>query len=116
MDTRAALIKMLQQLLDDTYVIAQQGAGYYSCIPVIHRYNKLLHQARTLFHQENSLINTFEDQPEQDPNDPADKLKVMQGIRVEVGQLMSLLQALGDEQKTAEDTPDAPEPAEEGSS
>lgn len=110
MDTRVALIKMLQQLLDDTYVIGQQGAGYYSCIPVIHRYNKLLDQARSLFHEENSLISTFEDQAERDPNDPADKLKVMQGIRVEAGQLVSLLKALGDEQEERE-----PEAAQEES-
>ena len=74
MDKRAALIPMLQQLLQDTQVLHQQGAGYYSCVPIIHRYNKLLGQARTLFDSENSLISTFEDQLEQDPKDPADKM------------------------------------------
>lgn len=95
MDTRAALITMLQQLLEDTQVLHQQGAGYYSCTPIIHRYNKLLNQARGLFDEGDGLIGTFEEQVEEDPNDPADKMMVMQAIRVEVGQLVSLLQALG---------------------
>ena len=94
MDTRVALITMLRQLLEDTQVLHQQGAGYYSCTPIIHRYNKLLDQARGLFDKGNGLIGTFEDQENQDPNDPADKMTVIQGIRVEVGQLVSLLQSL----------------------
>ena len=44
MDTRSAIIRMLRQLLEDSVVLHQQGAGYYSCLPIIHRYNKLLTQ------------------------------------------------------------------------
>ena len=95
MDKRTAIIPMLEQLLEDTQVLHQQGAGYYSCTPIIHRYNKLLEQARTLFESKDSLITTFENQPENDPKDPADKMKVLQGIRIEVGQLISLLESLG---------------------
>ncbi len=95
MDKRTAIIPMLGQLLEDTQVLHQQGAGYYSCTPIIQRYNKLLGQARTLFEGQDSLITTFEDQSEQDPNDPADKMKILQGIRIEVGQLISLLESLG---------------------
>ena len=95
MDKRTAIIPMLEQLLEDTQVLHQQGAGYYSCTPIIQRYNKLLEQARTLFESQNSLITTFENQPEGDPKDPADKMKVLQGIRIEVGQLISLLESLG---------------------
>ena len=95
MDKRSALITMLEQLLEDSTVLHQQGAGYYSCTPIIHRYNKLLAEARSLFEAGDGLIGTFEDQVETDPNDPADKMKVMQGIRIEVGQLISLLQSLG---------------------
>ena len=95
MDKRTAIIPMLEHLLEDTQVLHQQGAGYYSCTPIIQRYNKLLEQARTLFESKDSLITTFEDQLEQDPNDPADKMKVLQGIRIEVGQLISLLESLG---------------------
>jgi len=95
MDTRTALIRMLKQLLEDSVELHQMGAGYYSCVPVIHRYNKLLGQARTLFPAGDGLISTFEVQREIDPNDPADKMKTMQAIRVEAGQLMSLLESLG---------------------
>ena len=95
MDKRTAIIPMLERLLEDTQVLHQQGAGYYSCTPIINRYNKLLDQSRSLFESQNSLVTTFEDQPEQDPNDPADKMKVLQGIRIEVGQLISLLESLG---------------------
>lgn len=95
MDARGAIIGMLQQLLEDTQVLHQQGAGYYSCTPIIRRYNKLLTQARALFDGEKGLIGTFDDQEDTDPNDPADKMKVLQGIRIEVGQLTSLLESLG---------------------
>lgn len=95
MDNRTAIIRMLRLLLDDTVVLHQQGAGYYSCLPIIVRYNKLLGQARTLFPAGNGLISTFEAQREIDPNDPSDKMKIMQAIRVEAGQLVSLLESLG---------------------
>ncbi len=100
MDTRAAIIRMLRQLLEDSVVLHQQGAGYYSCLPIIHRYNKLLAQARALFPEGNGLIGTFDTQHDADPNDPADKMKVMQSIRVEAGQLVSLLESLGNEAGT----------------
>jgi hypothetical protein len=82
---------MLRQLLQDMNVLHQQGAGYYSCIPIIDRYNKLLGQAKTIFDSDDSLMNTFEDQEESDPKDPADKMKIVQAIRIEAGQLISLL-------------------------
>ena len=96
MDKRQALIRMLKQLLEDSVVLHQQGAGYYSCIPVIHRYNKLLAQGRALF-PNGGLIEMFEDQQESDPNDPADKMKVMQAIRIEAGQLVALRESAREE-------------------
>ena len=87
---------MLKKLLEDMAVLHQQGAGYYSCTPIINRYNKLLGQAGTLFPDNDGLIGTFDEQTETDPNDPADKMKVLQGIRIEVGQLMSLLESSGE--------------------
>ena len=93
MDTQKSLISMLRQLLEDTITLHQQGAGYYSCTPIIQRYNKLLEVARGLFPDGNGLMATFSVQPEEDPNDPADKMKIIQGIRVEAGQLVSLLES-----------------------
>jgi hypothetical protein len=83
---------MLRQLLQDTLAIQQQGAGYYSCTPITRRYNKLLDQARSMLPEENSLISTFEALVEADPKDPSEKMKVIQGIRVEIGQLISLVE------------------------
>ena len=95
MDVRTSLIAMLKQLRDDMLVIQQQGAGYYSCTPLARRYNKLLGQVRAVLPKSDGLIGTFEDIPEADPKDPADKMKGVQSIRVEIGQLLSLLESLG---------------------
>ncbi len=99
MEMRESLICMLRQLVEDMQMFQQQGAGYYSCIPITKRFNKLLAQARTLFSPGEGLISTFEDAEEQDPKDPADKMKIVQGIRIEIGQLLSLLESLGEEQQ-----------------
>lgn len=93
MDIRTSLITMLRQLLQDMNVLHQQGAGYYSCLPIINRYNKLLSQARTVFETGNALMETFDVQEEADPKDPADKMKIVQAIRIEAGQLISLLES-----------------------
>ncbi len=98
MNVRASLIQMIKQLRDDMLVIQQQGAGYYSCIPLARRYNKLLGQARLVAPGDNGLITTFEEIPESDPKDPADKMKVVQSIRVEIGQLLALLESIGEDQ------------------
>lgn len=96
MNIRTSLITMLKQLRDDMLVIQQQGAGYYSCTPLAKRYNKLLAQGRALFPPGDGLIGTFENVDETDPKDPADKMKVVQGIRVEISQLLALLESSGD--------------------
>ncbi len=93
MDVRESLIRMLKQLLQEMQATQQQGAGYYSCIPFARRYNKLLDQARSLFSETDGLMSTFDQIVENDPKDPGDKLKVVQGIRVEIGQLISLLES-----------------------
>ncbi len=89
---RGLLVQMLKRLLEDTWVIQQQGAGYYSCVPLARRYNKLLAQARSVLH-EDGLVQTFEDFSDTDPKDPSDKSKIVQAIRIEIGQLISLLEA-----------------------
>lgn len=93
MDTRRALIQMLQALLREMDTVQSQGAGYYTCTPFARRFNKLLAQARLLLGQEAPILTTFEDIPEKDPNDPADKSKVLQGIHIEIVQLITLLEA-----------------------
>ena len=93
MDLRQSLIRMIRQLLEDMHIIQNQGAGYYTCTPFARRYNKLLIQARTLFLADNTLIDTFEEMPELDPKDPSDKMKVIQSIRIESGQLIALLES-----------------------
>lgn len=97
MDVRGSLIGMLKQLQEDMQMMQQLGAGYYSCIPITKRYNKLLAQAAGLFENGDGLIGTFENQAESDPKDPSDKMKIVQSIRIEIGQLVSLLESLGEE-------------------
>lgn len=97
MNKSDSIIRMLKKLLEDMQVVYQQGAGYYSCIPIAQRYNKLLDQSRSLFQEPDGLISTFEALEETDPKDPGDKLKVVHGYRIEIGQLMSLLESLEDE-------------------
>ena len=101
MNHRETVIRMLKQLLEDMMVLHQQGAGYYSCVPIIRRYNKLLGQAAAHFGSSNGsnaqgLFNTFEPLDEKDPKDPADKMIEIQTIRVEIGQLLALLESLDD--------------------
>ena len=93
MDLQQSLVRMIRQFLQDMQVIQHQGSGYYTCTPFAQRYNKLLQQARTLFPAGHNLIGTFEDLPETDPKDPSDKMKVLQAIRIESGQLIALLEA-----------------------
>ncbi len=93
MDEREVLVRMLKQLVEDMQSVSQAGAGYYSCIPVANRYNKLLQAAKRVVPGADSVITTFDEIEAQDPKDPADKWKVMNAIRIEIGQLISLLHA-----------------------
>lgn len=96
MDTRHALIKMLQALLREMDTVQSGGAGYYTCIPFARRFNKLLGQARALLGADNAVLATFDEIEETDPKDPADKSKSLQGIHIEIVQLITLLEAAGD--------------------
>ena len=96
---RKSLITMLHQLRNEMDVVQSQGAGYYTCTPFARRFNKLLSQASKLLENEPGLINTFDDLDESDPKDPGDKLKVLLGIRIEIGQLIALLESIGPEKK-----------------
>ena len=92
-ETRQTLIHMLQQLQADMETLYQQGAGYYTCIPLARRYNKLLGRARDLLAASGGIIDTFDDLPESDPKDPSEKSKVVQEIKIESRQLITLLEA-----------------------
>ena len=102
MELRESIMRMINQLLKDMQTIQHQGAGYYTCTPFARRYNKLLTQAQILFPDEHSLMATFEEMPEADPKDPADKMKVLQAIQIESGQLITLLDAEAEETEVAQ--------------
>jgi len=93
MDVQQSIVRMFRQFLQDMQVIQHQGSGYYTCTPFAQRYNKLLQQARGLFPGDHTLMATFEEMPETDPKDPSDKMKVLQAIRIESGQLITLLES-----------------------
>lgn len=92
MSERETLIKMLQQLLREMEIVTAQGAGYYTCAPFARRFNKLLGEAKRLLGG-NAILNTFDALATDDPKDPADKSKVLLEIKIEIGQLISLLEA-----------------------
>lgn len=100
MDNRTILIKMLRKLEEETTVVVSQGAGYYTCVPFIKRFNKLLEQARKLFEGNDGLIDTFEALPAADPKDPGEKGKVLLEIHIEINQLVTLLDAMGEGHKS----------------
>lgn len=90
-ERQKALLHMLRQLLKEMEIVTSQGAGYYTCAPFARRFNRLLAQARTLG-ADGSLMGTFEELAEADPKDPGEKSKVMMGVRVEISQLIALLE------------------------
>jgi len=96
MTTRQTLIAMLTQLRNEMDVVQSQGAGYYTCVPFAKRFNRLLSQARILL-PEDGVVQTFDDLEERDPKDPGDKSKVLLEIRVEIGQLITLLESLAED-------------------
>ena len=91
MDARDAMMAMLHELLKEMDTVQSQGAGYYSCKPFARRFNRLLSQAPEILGEQNHLLGTFEPLEEVDPNDPADKGNLLLEIRIEVGQLITLL-------------------------
>ena len=90
-DTCQTLLHMLRQLLKEMEIVSSQGSGYYTCVPFASRFNKLLALARTLPGLDAAILGTFSPLQECDPKDPADKSRVLLGIRVEISQLIALL-------------------------
>lgn len=93
MDMRESLLHMLKSLLKEMDYVQSQGAGYYTCSPFARRYNKLATAAVQLLGESNALVQTFEMLDEEDPKDPGDKSKTLLGIRIEIGQLIALLES-----------------------
>ncbi len=95
MSARETLIHMLRQLLKEVEIVTSQGAGYYTCVPFARRYNRLLAASRKLFEgdEEGLIIGTFDELAETDPKDPSEKSTYMVHVRVEVSQLIALLES-----------------------
>lgn len=85
------LIAMLDSLMKEMELVYSQGSGYYTCAPFAKRFNKLVKLSESVVGPSNPILATFEVLHEDDPKDPADKSKVLLEIRVEVGQLRTLL-------------------------
>lgn len=88
-----SLLNMLRGLLKEMDYVQSQGAGYYSCSPFAKRFNKLATEASRCLGPENALMQTFEPLEEADPKDTAEKSKRLLGIRIEIGQLIALLES-----------------------
>jgi hypothetical protein len=97
-----SLLHMLRGLLKEMDYVQSQGAGYYSCSPFAKRFNKLAAEAARCLGDENSLMRSFEPLEETDPKDTAEKSKRLLGIRIEIGQLIALLEST--ERPTREST------------
>lgn len=97
-----SLLHMLRALLKEMDYVQSQGAGYYSCSPFAKRFNKLASEAARELGDGNALIRSFEPLDETDPKDTAEKSKRLLGIRIEIGQLIALLEST------------APQPRESG--
>lgn len=98
MSEQKSMVLMLGQLLKEMDIVQSQGAGYYTCTPFAKRFNRLLGRTREVLVSENGLLATFEALNENDPKDPADKLKSLLEIRIEVGQLITLLESATEEE------------------
>jgi len=99
MNPNKPLVQMLRQLLKEMEIVSSQGAGYYTCAPFAQRYNKLLGEARKLLPGNEGIIATFDPMGETDPKDPSEKSKMLLGIRIEITQLITLLETTFEDAK-----------------
>ncbi|MBT9131782.1 hypothetical protein B9J77_01270 [candidate division NPL-UPA2 bacterium Unc8] len=94
MDEKKVLLRMVKALATDLQNIQQRGAGYYSAAPFVNRYNRLLEKAKTIFKKEDDvLIATFSELEDTSSVDPSDKMKVIQKVIIEIGQLIAYIEA-----------------------
>ena len=92
------LHRMLKMLLRDLRDLEHRGAGYYSVVPYADRYNKLLSQIRAIYPEDADLLGTFEEMKPPSSSDPAIKVKAVEQLIVEIGQLIAFIEASFDEQ------------------
>jgi len=98
------LVKMMRQLLRDLEAIGQRGAGYYTVAPFVDRYNKLLGQAKRICADQAALLETFDPIEIPTSSDPSQKMKTSQQVVIEIGQLLTLIEASTQVDKTRPET------------
>lgn len=95
LEEKKTLLSMARAFRNDIQDIQQKGAGYYSCSPLVTRFNKLLSKARELFADDQSVIlDSFEEVEDIRSVDPADKMKVTQRVLIELGQLSAFMESV----------------------
>jgi len=94
----------MRQLLQDLQAIGQRGAGYYTVGPFVERYNKLMEQAKRICADQAALLDTFEPIKLPSSSDPSQKMKTSQHVAIEIGQLLTLIEA-GDEGEVEPEPP-----------
>ena len=95
LEEKKTLLSMARAFRNDIQDIQQKGAGYYSCSPLVTRYNKLLSKARELFADDQSIIlDSFEEVEDTRSVDPSDKMKVTQRVLIELGQLIAFMESV----------------------
>jgi hypothetical protein len=92
------LHRMLKMLLGDLRDLEHRGAGYYSVAPYADRYNKLLNHVRAIFPDDADLLASFEEMKPPSSSDPAAKVKAVEQLIVEIGQLIAFVEASLEEQ------------------
>lgn len=90
---------MLKMLLGDLRDLEHRGAGYYSVVPYADRYNKLLSQVRAIYPEDAGLLGTFEEMKPPSSSDPAAKVKAVEQLIVEIGQLIAFIEASFEEER-----------------
>lgn len=90
---KKTVYKMLTMLLRDLRDLEHRGAGYFSAVPYADRYNKLLGLIRSIYPEDAGVLGTFEEMKPTSSTDPADKVKAIEKLIVETGQLIAFIEA-----------------------
>ena len=96
-DERKILLKMLEALLVDIQNLQHKGAGYFSPSPFVQRYDKLLEKAKIIFPKDSLLLDTFTPVEDSAAREPEEKMKIIQKVVIEAGQLIAYIKAVLEE-------------------